>query len=81
MSKTLSRDQIRQKYMSIANSAGIDQAITELHREIGNRAEPAIYAGGYEKNRLEHVTWLREFARELYNFKTAEASKIYEEKK
>lgn len=74
----LTREQIRDKYMNLIKTAGVDQAITALHREIGNHAEPHVFNGGYDRTRLDEVQWMRKLARELYDYKTAEASKIYE---
>lgn len=81
MAQKLTREQIREKYMKMLHTLGPDQAITEIHREIGTRAEQQVFDGGYDKARLDEVTWMRELARDLYDFKTAEASKIYKENK
>ena len=81
MAKNLSKDDIRAHYMALLKTAGVDQAISELHREIGSKAEQEVFSGGYSQARLEQVTWLRELARELFDYKTAQASKIYEENK
>lgn len=81
MAQKMTREQIREKYMNMLHTVGVDQAITAIHIEIGTRAEQKVFDGGYDKTRLDEVTWMRELARDLYDYKTAEASKIYKENK
>lgn len=77
----LTRDQIREKYFKLVKSAGVDQAISQLHREIGGRLEQGVFDGGYDKDKFDDVQFLRELSREIYNYKLMLDSQHYEERK
>lgn len=76
----LTQEQVRQKYMKMVQSAGVDKAITAIHNEMGS-TEPRIFDGGYNSDRFQYVQFLRELARELYGYKLEQESKIYYEGK
>ena len=73
-------EETRERYMALYKEAGIDQALTELHNEIG-RLEPRTFDGGFDKTRFEHVQGLRWLAQEMWNIKLREqTAKAYGEK-
>lgn len=76
----LTNEQLREKYLKMAKSTGMDEAITAVHREIGSM-EPRVFDGGYDKARFTRLEFLRTVARELYTLKLTEASKFYYEGK
>ncbi|MEW6056463.1 MAG: hypothetical protein AB1540_07595 [Bdellovibrionota bacterium] len=68
------REQIREKYLKMIQTAGIDQAISAVHNEMGF-LEPHVFDHGYNKEKFEHLQFMRELARELYNYKLEQDSK------
>ncbi len=56
---------LRNKYLTLAQKKGTNNAISALHREINN-LETHVFDGGYEKDRLDVVQKLRELSREIW---------------
>jgi hypothetical protein len=77
---TITKEMYRERYLKMAKSTGVDQAITEIHRELG-KLEPRVFDGGYDKEKFDMVQFFRELARELYNIKLSEASTEYYQEK
>lgn len=77
----LTREQIREKYFKLVKTAGVDQAISQLHREIGGRLEQGVFEGGYDKDKFDDVQFLRELSREIYTYQLTLDSQKYQEKK
>jgi hypothetical protein len=74
----LSLKDLREKYLGLAKSQGVDPAISALHNELG-KLEGHIYDGGFQADRLARVQALRELSRELYTMKLTAASRHYYE--
>ncbi len=72
----LTREQIRDKYLKMAKSMGVDEAVTVLHNEVG-LLEVRVFDGGYDKDRLSEVEFMRQLARELYSLKLNEDPRHY----
>lgn len=77
----LTHEQIREKYFNLVKTVGVDKTISQLHREIGNRQEQNVFEGGYDRDRLAEVQFLRELSRDIYNYQLELDSKKYQEKK
>ena len=70
---------IREKYLRLAKSQGVDAAISALHNELGS-LEGRVFDGGYRQERFARTEELRTLARELYTLKLTEASRHFYEK-
>ncbi len=62
---------IRDKYVKLIDSAGIDEAITKLHGEMG-KLEPHTFDGGFNADRFEELQALRDLSRELWTMRLAQ---------
>lgn len=72
----LTREQIREKYLTMAKSKSYDEAITSIHNQIGS-LEPRVFDNGFEASRLDELQYMRELARELFTMKLTEESKQF----
>lgn len=67
---------LREKYLNMVKSQGVDSAISALHRELVS-LEGHVFDGGYSKERFARTQALRDLSRELYTLKLTEASRGY----
>ena len=65
----------RQKYLKIAETQGVREALTQLHRET-ERWEHEAFEGsqGWNPAQWERIKQVREFSRELWNLALNPAS-------
>lgn len=57
--------QLREKYLKMAKSVGVDETITALSNEIGT-LETRSFDGGFSREKFETIEKLRELSRELW---------------
>ncbi|MGE4232843.1 MAG: hypothetical protein AB7F43_05875 [Bacteriovoracia bacterium] len=62
----------REKYMKMAQTVGLDKAVSALHNYIGT-LEPKVFDGGFKPDRFEELQLLRELSRELWMMRLNES--------
>jgi hypothetical protein len=78
--KSWNKKELHHLYFGLIKTAGVDQAITRLHNDIG-ALEPRIFDGGYDADKFQKLQYLRELARDVYSYKLEQDSKEYYAKK
>ena len=73
-------EQVREEYLKLIGTVGVDEVITKVHREIG-LLEPKTFDGGFNPESFARLQAMRTLARDLYSYQLNLDSKSYYQKK